>query len=93
MTLTTAGLERDLSTDERRRATTRLEDAMGEQERQTAMYEQAVGTPQELDAYMRLREARRYVTACDRWLHWVDDEDSVQSPPADDVPLEDVLGH
>ena len=93
MTLTNVGLERDLSTDGHGRATRRLEDAMGEQERQTTRYEQAVGTPQELDAYMRLREARRHVTACDRWLHWVDDEDSVQSPPADDVPLEDVLGH
>jgi hypothetical protein len=46
-----------------------------------------------MDAYMRLREARRQVSAFDKWLHWVDDEDNSNAPPADEVALEEVLGH
>ena len=51
------------------------------------------GTQRELDTYMRLREARRQVSAFDKWLKWVDDEDNANAPPADEVPLEEVLGH
>jgi hypothetical protein len=92
-TLTTSGLERDSVVDERARALRRLEDALEEQARLAEMYRQSVGTSLELDSYVRLREARNRVTACDRWLRWVDDEDAVVTPPADDVPLENVLGH
>ena len=57
------------------------------------MYQQSLGTGSELDAYMRVREARRQVSAFDKWLKWVDDEDVSTAPPAEEVPLEEVLGH
>jgi hypothetical protein len=90
-TLTTSGLES--RADERDRAVGNLEDAMDEQARWAETYEQSLGTPRELEAYVRLRQARGRVAACDRWLQWVDDEGAVVAPPADEVPLEQVLGH
>jgi hypothetical protein len=33
------------------------------------------------------------VSAFDEWLKWVDDEDVSTAPPAEEVPLEEVLGH
>jgi hypothetical protein len=89
-TLTTAGLE---ATDEHQRALRRLEDAMNRQAHLDDVYRQSLGTPREMDAYMRLREARREVSAFDKWLHWVDDEDNSTAPPSEQVPLEEVLGH
>jgi hypothetical protein len=89
MTLTTSGLD---ATDEHTRAIRRLEDAMNRQARLDDVYRRSVGTARELDAYMRLREARRQVSAFDKWLHWVDDEDVPTAPAADEVPLEGVLG-
>ena len=56
-------------------------------------YQRSLGTQRELHAYTRLREARRQVSAFDKWLRWVDDDDNANAPPADDVPLEEVLGH
>jgi hypothetical protein len=89
-TLTTPGLD---AVDERRRALRRLEDAMNRQAHLTETYQRSLGTPRELDVYVRLREARREVAAFDRWLHWVDDEDNANAPPADEMPLDEVLGH
>jgi hypothetical protein len=89
-TLTTPGLD---ATDEHERALRRLEDAMNHQAHLDEVYRQSLGTPREMDAYMRLREARRQVSAFDKWLRWVDDEDNSNAPPADEVALEEVLGH
>lgn len=89
-TLTTPGLE---TADEHARAVRRLEDAMNRQAHLTEVYQRSLGTPQEMDAYMRLREARKQVSAFDKWLHWVDDEDNSTAPPSEKVPLEEVLGH
>jgi hypothetical protein len=89
-TLTTPGLE---TADEHVRAVRRLEDAMNRQARLTDVYQRSLGTPREMDAYMRLRDARKQVSAFDKWLHWVDDEDNSNSPPGEQVPLEEVLGH
>ena len=89
-TLTTSGLD---ATDEHRRALRRLEDAMNRQAHLSETYQRTLGTQRELDTYMRLREARRQVSAFDKWLKWVDDEDNANAPPADEVPLEEVLGH
>ena len=89
-TLTTSGLD---AADEHQRALRRLEDAMNRQAHLTETYQRSLGTPSEMDAYMRLREARRQVSAFDKWLRWVDDDDNANAPSADDVPLEEVLGH
>jgi hypothetical protein len=89
-TLTTAGLE---AADEHQRALRRLEDAMNRQAHLDEIYRRSLGTPRELDAYMRLREARRQVAAFDKWLRWVDDEDNSNAPPSGESPLEEVLGH
>jgi hypothetical protein len=89
-TLTTSGLD---SADEHQRAVRRLEDAMNRHARLDDVYQQSLGTTRELGAFMRLREARKEVTAFEKWLHWVDDEDMAMSPPAEKVELEEVLGH
>jgi hypothetical protein len=89
-TLTTPGLD---TADEHQRALRRLEDAMNRQAHLSEIYRRSLGTQRELDAYMRLREARRQVAAFDKWLRWVDDEDVSTAPPAEEVPLEEVLGH
>jgi hypothetical protein len=89
-TLTTSGLT---AADEHDRAVHRLEDAMNRQAHLTDVYQQSLGTPRELGAFMRLREARKQVGAFEKWLHWVDDENQATAPPADEVPLDEVLGH
>ena len=86
-TLSRSGL--DTSVDEHDRAERQLEAAMAEQQRLAATYEDSFGTSRELPAYMRLREARRRVDACDKWLHWVDDEGVVPAPAGEGLPLED----
>ena len=89
-TLTKSGLD---TADEHERAVRRLEDAMNRQAHLTEVYQRSLGTPREMDAYMRLREARRQVSAFDKWLHWVDDEDHSTAPPSGETPLDEVLGH
>jgi hypothetical protein len=84
---------RESHPDEHDRATKRLEAAMAAERALGEKYERAMGSAQELPAFVRFREARRRVSACGKWLQWVEDEDAPQPPPADDVPLEDVLGH
>jgi hypothetical protein len=54
--------------DECERAQRQLEIALEEQQRLAAAYEESIGTSRELPAYVRLREARRRVAACDEWL-------------------------
>jgi hypothetical protein len=90
MTLTASGLD---STDERDRALRRLEDEMNRQAHLDEVYRQSLGTPREMDAFMRLREARKRVSAFDKWLKWVDDEDNSAAPPGERVPLDEVMGH
>jgi hypothetical protein len=85
-TLDHPGLEQ---VDEHTRAQRQLTAAMEEQQRLAATYEDSIGTTRELPAYMRLREARKRVDACDKWLHWVDDEDVVPAPAGDELPLEE----
>jgi len=89
-TLTKTGLD---AADEHARAVRRLEDAMNRQAHLTEIYQRSLGTPREMDAYMRLREARRQVSAFDKWLHWVDDEGNANAPQCEETPLEQVLGH
>jgi hypothetical protein len=89
-TLTKSGLD---AVDEHERAVRRLEDVMNRQAQLTEVYQRSLGTPREMDAYLRLREARRQVSAFDKWLRWVDDEDNATAPSADEVPIEGVLGH
>jgi len=78
--------------DEHTRAERQLEAAMEEQQRLAAAYDDSIGTTRELPAYMRLREARKRVDACDKWLHWVDDEDVIPAPAGDVLPLEEENG-
>jgi hypothetical protein len=54
-------------------ATRRLDTALVEQGRLSERYDDAVGTPKELAAYVRLRGAGDQVTARQAWLHWIDD--------------------
>jgi hypothetical protein len=89
----TLPIKRFQSVDEHERAVKRLEEAMKRQAELTETYQRSLGTSRELDAYMRVREARRQVSAFDKWLCWVDDEDVSTAPPAGEVPLEEVLGH
>jgi hypothetical protein len=89
-TLTKTGLD---AVDEHKRAVARLEDAMNRQAHLTEVYQRSLGTQREMDAYMRLREARKQVSAFDKWLRWVDDEDNANAPQAGEVPLDGVLGH
>jgi hypothetical protein len=55
-------------------ATQRLDTALVEEGRLSKRYDDAVGTPSELAAYVRLQVAADQVTARQAWAHWVDDE-------------------
>ena len=55
-------------------AVDRLRAALDEQERQTARYQQALGTSAELLAYARLQAANLAVTNCDRVMRGLDDD-------------------
>jgi hypothetical protein len=78
--------------DEHTRAERQLEAAMAEQQRLASAYDDSIGTTRELPAYMRLREARKRVDACDKWLHWVDDEDVIPAPAGEVLPLDEEDG-
>jgi hypothetical protein len=52
----------------------RLRGALVEQDRLTARYDAAIGTPAELGAYARLSAAGEYVAARQAWVHWIEDE-------------------
>ena len=50
-------------------------------------YERAIGTTTELSAWARLRAARDEVSARERWLRWVEqDDDLLVIPPAQALP-------
>ena len=55
-------------------AVERLEEALLEQDRLSDRLDAAVGTSQELTAYMQLQAAGSEVAARQAWVHWVDDE-------------------
>ena len=63
-----------MASEERDRATQRLEAALGEQDRLGERFDAAVGTSTEFGAYDRLRAAGDQVTAREAWLNWVGDE-------------------
>jgi len=63
-----------MASEERGRATQRLEAALVEQDRLGERFDAAVGTSTEFGAYVRLRAAGDQVTAREAWLNRVDDE-------------------
>ncbi len=76
--------------DEHERAQRQLDAALEEQQRLAATYEESIGTTRELPVYMRLREARKRVSACDQWLQWVDDDGAISAPHGESLPLDDL---
>jgi hypothetical protein len=81
---------------ERERALQRVKTALEEQERRGRQYEGAVGTSLELQAYVRLREARMMLSARERWLEWVDDDSYVPATRGEDASreaLDEIAGH
>jgi hypothetical protein len=81
---------------ERERAMERVQRALDEQHQRVDMYDGAVGTSLELQAYVGLREARRTVSARQRWLEWLEDDRYVPAPPGEDASreaLDEVAGH
>jgi hypothetical protein len=62
-----------MASEERDRASQRLEAALVEQDRLGERFDAAAGTSTELGAYVRLRAAGDEVKARQAWLNWVDD--------------------
>lgn len=62
-----AGKERDS-------AVQRLEAALVEHDRESELFDAAIGTSGELRAYVRLQGADDRVAAREAWISWVDDE-------------------
>lgn len=83
----------DLSTtqDEQKRARERLSEAFAARDRARTRYEAAIGTSSELGAYMRLRQASSEVSACDKWLRWVESENPLLAPRPDHTALDDLI--
>ncbi|MGZ4202848.1 MAG: hypothetical protein ACXVRH_12395, partial [Thermoleophilaceae bacterium] len=54
-------------------------------------YEATLGTSCELSAYMRLRHASEQVTACDKWMRWMESEDYLRAPRAEHSPLDGLV--
>jgi hypothetical protein len=63
-----------MTTEAHDSAQQRLTAELGERDRLTEHYDAAIGTSDELSAYVRLRHASDQVAAREAWLHWVDDE-------------------
>jgi hypothetical protein len=61
-------------------AVERLRVALANQERQTARYERAVGTPGEISAFARLQAANLEVANCDRLTRGFGDGDRPNAP-------------
>jgi len=59
-------------------AVQRLDAALREQDRLTDRYDAAIGTSNELSAYVRLRAAGEDVTTRGRWLEWLEGLDSTE---------------
>jgi hypothetical protein len=77
--------------DERERARVRLEDAFAERDRCRRRYEERMGTTCELGAYLRLRQASEHVSACDKWLRWVESDNYLRVPRADHTPVDALI--
>jgi hypothetical protein len=61
-----------MTTKEHEGAVQRLDAALREQDRLSDRYEAAIGTSNELSAYVRLRAAGDDVTARGHWLEWLE---------------------
>jgi hypothetical protein len=59
-------------------AVQRLDAALREQDRLSDRYDAAMGTSNELSAYVRLRAAGEDVSARGRWLEWLEGLDSTE---------------
>ena len=59
-------------------AVQRLDAALRKQDRLTDRYDAAMGTSNELSAYVRLRAAGEDVTTRGRWLEWLEGLDSTE---------------
>jgi hypothetical protein len=77
--------------DERERARVRLEDAFAKRDRCRRRYEERMGTSCELGAYLRLRQASEHVSACDKWLRWVESDNYLRVPRADHTPVDALI--
>jgi hypothetical protein len=69
----------------------RLAIAFAERDHARERYEAAMGTSCELGAYMRLRQASRQVSACDKWLRWAESENPLEAPRPDHTPLDALV--
>ena len=83
--------DRSSVADELATANARLAKAFVERDRARARYEAAIGTSSELGAYMRLRQASQQVSACDKWLRWVESENPLATPRPEHTPLDDLV--
>jgi hypothetical protein len=83
--------DRSTTSDEVATARARLADAFTERDRARARYEAAIGTSCELGAYMRLRQASQQVTACDKWMRWVESENPLAAPRPDHTPFDELV--
>jgi hypothetical protein len=59
-------------------AVQRLDASLREQDRLSDRYDAAMGTSNELSAYVRLRAAGDDVTTRGRWLEWLEGLDSTE---------------
>jgi hypothetical protein len=78
-------------TDECVRARIRLAGAFARRDRARQRYEAAIGTSTELGAYVRLRQAGEHVSACDKWLRWVESEDFLRAPRSKPGALDELV--
>jgi hypothetical protein len=83
--------DRSTTSDELASAQARLADAFAERDRARARYEAAIGTSCELGAYMRLRQASQQVSACDKWMRWVESENPLAAPRPEHTPFDELV--
>lgn len=83
--------QRPVARDELEIARERLAQAFAERDEARRRYEAAIGTSAELGAYMRLRQASQQVSACDKWLRWVESENPLSAPRPDHTPLDELV--
>jgi hypothetical protein len=62
----------------REHAVQRLHAALREQDRLSDRYDAAMGTSNEMSAYVRLRVAGEDVTTRGHWLEWLEGLDSIE---------------
>ena len=83
--------DRSAVSDELLHARERLASAFADRDHARERYEAAMGTGCELGAYMRLRQAGQHVSACDKWLRWVDSDDFLRAPRPEHSPFDELL--